>query len=245
MADLHTQLSPPEKALETHKVLNDFFGSVELKPRRKPLHELISTMLSHRTTQANEDKAYHSMLEKFGDYEGVLQANFEDLADSLKAAQFPGQKAAHIQKVLQIIKDHPENKGNISIDFLEEMETEEALKWLTGLPGVGVKTATLLLLFNYHKLVMPVDTHVFRVSQRVGMLTATDTAEKAHKILLGYLPNDAVELYNYHIHLLWHGQRICKWKSPKCLECPLNQICNYYHEVRKFELEPKKKSGKK
>jgi endonuclease III len=86
----------------------------------------------------------------------------------------------NIQKVLQLIKDHPANKGKISIDFLKKMETEEAMEWLTSLPGVGLKTATLLLLFNYKKPVMPVDTHVFRVSQRIGILNATDTPEKAH-----------------------------------------------------------------
>src|SRR5690606_17229534 len=113
--------------------------------------------------------------------------------DALKPAQFPGQKAANIQKVLKIIKELPENKGKISISFLEQMKPEEALKWLTSLPGVGLKTATLLLLFNYHKPVMPVDTHVFRVSHRVGILTATDTPEKAHTILPEMLPKDPVE----------------------------------------------------
>ena len=220
-----------QKILKTHEILNDFYGRLELKPRRESFRELISTMLSHRTNHANEEKAYFNMLEKFGDWGGVLQAKFEDLADSLKPAQFPGQKAANIQKVLKIIKEYPENKGKISIDFLEKMDTEEALKWLTDLPGVGLKTATLLLLFNYHKPVMPVDTHVFRVSQRIGILAATDTPEKAHTILLEMLPKDTVELYNYHIHLLWHGQKICVWRKPKCEKCPLTKICNYYREV--------------
>ncbi|MBK0404842.1 endonuclease III [Adhaeribacter sp. BT258] len=220
-----------QKILETHEILNEFYGRLELKPRREPLRELISTMLSHRTNHANEEKAYFNMLETFGDWEGVLEAKFEDLADALKPAQFPGQKAANIQKVLQIIKAYPENKGKISIAFLEKMETNAALEWLTSLPGVGLKTATLLLLFNYHKPVMPVDTHVFRVSQRIGILTATNTPEKAHAILLEMLPKDPVELYNYHMHLLWHGQKICVWRKPKCEKCPLKTICNYYQEV--------------
>ena len=219
------------KIEKTHQILMDFYGRLKLEPRREPLRELISTMLSHRTNHANEEKAYFNMLETFGDWDGVLQAKFEDLADSLKPAQFPGQKAANIQKVLKIIKEHPENKGKISIDFLKKMDTEEALEWLTGLPGVGLKTATLLLLFNYKKPVMPVDTHVFRVSQRIGILTATDTPEKAHTILLEMLPEDPAELYNYHIHLLWHGQKICVWRKPKCEKCPLTKICNYYQEV--------------
>lgn len=226
-----------QKITETHRLLTQFYGKLKLEARREPFRELISTMLSHRTNHANEEKAYFNMLGAFGDWEGVLNAKFEDLADALAPAQFPGQKAANIQKVLQIIKDHPANKGKISIDFLEKLSTEEAMEWLTGLPGVGLKTATLLLLFNYHKPVMPVDTHVFRVSQRVGILSATDTPEKAHTILPEMLPNDPVELYNYHIHLLWHGQRICTWRKPKCEKCVLKSFCNYYQEVVKPDLK--------
>src|SRR5688572_9128085 len=222
-----------EKIEQTHQILNNFYGRLKLEPRREPFRELISTMLSHRTNHANEEKAYFNMLETFGDWEGVLNANFEELADTLKPAQFPGQKAANIQKVLKIIKEHPANNGKISIDFLKKMDTEEALEWLTRLPGVGLKTATLLLLFNYKKPVIPVDTHVFRVSQRIGILAATATPEKAHTILLEMLPKDPVELYNYHIHLLWHGQKICVWRKPKCEKCPLTAICNYYQEVVK------------
>ncbi|KAA9331126.1 endonuclease III domain-containing protein [Adhaeribacter soli] len=232
-----TKNEAQEKIAETQRLLNAYYGVLKLEPRREPLRELISTMLSHRTTHNNEEKAYFQMLEKFGDWEGVLKAKFEDLADALAPAQFPGQKAANIQKVLQLIKDQPANKGKISIDFLQKLSTEEAMEWLTSLPGVGLKTASLLLLFNYHKPVMPVDTHVFRVSQRVGILAATDTPEKAHTILLEMLPKDAVALYNYHIHLLWHGQRICTWRKPKCEKCVLNGICNYYREVVKADLE--------
>src|SRR5688572_1760779 len=226
-----------EKIEQTHQILNDFYGRLKLVPRREPFRELISTMLSHRTNHANEEKAYFQMLEAFGDWEGVLNAPFDKLADTLAPAQFPGQKAANIQKTLQIIKDHPANKGKISINFLKKMDTNEALEWLDSLPGVGLKTASLLLLFNYKKPVMPVDTHVFRVSQRVGILGATDTPDKAHKLLLELLPPKPVELYNYHIHLLWHGQRICTWRKPKCEKCPLTKLCNYYQEVVKPNLK--------
>jgi endonuclease-3 len=221
------------KCLETHRLLNKFYGVLKLEPRREPLRELISTMLSHRTTHANEEKAYFQMLDAFGDWEGVLNAPFEALADSLVPAQFPGQKAANIQNVLRIIKDYPANNGKISIDFIGKMDTEAALEWLDALPGVGLKTATLLLLFNYKKPVMPVDTHVFRVSQRLGILKAKDTPEKAHQILLEMLPPKPKDLYNFHIHLLWHGQKICTWRKPKCEKCPLTEICNYYQEVMK------------
>ena len=193
------------------------------------MHELISTMLSHRTTHANEEKAYYQMLDTFGDWEGVLQAPLEELIETLSPAQFPGQKAPRIQQVLQAIKE--KSGGKMTIDFLEKMPVEEALQWLMNLPGIGLKTASLVMLFNFHKPVLPVDTHVYRVSQRVGII-GNISADKAHHVLLEMLPKNAKELFNFHKHLYWHGQRICTFRSPKCSKCPLKEICNYYNEVK-------------
>lgn len=223
-------LSAEEKTWQTHLLLNEFYGLLDLrKPRRDAMHELISTMLSHRTTHANEEKAYYRMRELFPTWPEVINAPVEELTQALETAQYPGAKAINIQKALKIIQ---EKSPDFSLGFLEELPAEEAMTWLMGLPGVGLKTATLVLLFNFHQPVLPVDTHVFRVSQRVGLIGAKVTAEKAHTILLDRLPKDAPVLFNFHKHLYWHGQRICTWKGPKCEQCPLNIFCNYYHEVR-------------
>ncbi|GAA4432049.1 hypothetical protein GCM10023188_20180 [Pontibacter saemangeumensis] len=231
--DAHT-LTPPEKTLLTHQLLNGAYKRLTLDSRRSPMHELISTMLSHRTTHADEEKAYHTMLERFGDWEGVLNADPGELADAIKTTRYPGQKAPQIQQTLRIIK---EEQGEISIDFLKDMPEDEAMAWLTRLPGVGLKTATLLLLFNFKKPLLPVDTHVFRVSQRVGLIGAKVTANKAHNLLLQMLPKDAVELFNFHKHLFWHGQRVCTFFSPKCEACVLRGICNYFHDVREKGID--------
>jgi endonuclease-3 len=230
LLDKSKELTPAEKAWQTHVLLQQLYGLLPLEPRREPLHELISTMLSHRTTHGNEEAAYFSMMGAFGNWEGVLAAPFEALADTLKAAKFPGAKAANIQKALARIR---ERSPDFSLDFLGDLPEAEAMAWLQGLPGVGIKTARLLLLFNFQKPVLPVDTHVHRVSQRVGILKATDTADKAHQLLPQMLPRDAQVLFNFHKHLYWHGQRICTWKGPRCEKCPLREICNYYQEVRK------------
>ncbi|WP_242916122.1 endonuclease III domain-containing protein [Pontibacter liquoris] len=226
--DAH-DLPAEEKIKLTHELLNKAYKRLKLDNRREPMHELISTMLSHRTNHVDEEKAYYTMLERFGDWEGVMNADFDALADAIKTTRYPGQKVPQIQQTLRMIK---ERCGTINIDFLKDMPVDEAIAWLTSLPGVGLKTATLVLLFNFHKPVMPVDTHVFRVSQRVGILGAKVTANKAHEVLLHLLPPDPVELFNYHIHLLWHGQRICTFYSPKCEKCVLSSICNYYEDVR-------------
>ena len=231
--DAH-KLPQEEKTRMTHELLNEAYKRLELNSRRDPMHELISTMLSHRTNHADEEKAYYTMLERFGDWEGVMHADVEELADAVQTTRYPGQKAPQIQETLRIIK---EERGEISIDFLKDLPVEEAMAWLTKLPGVGLKTATLLLLFNFKKPVLPVDTHVFRVSQRVGLIGARATANKAHDLLLKMLPQDAVELFNFHKHLFWHGQRICTFYSPKCEKCVLNSICNYYQDVREKGID--------
>ena len=223
------ELPPEDKALITHELLNQEYKLLKLEPRRSHMHELISTMLSHRTNHKDEEKAYYTMLERFGDWEGVMNAPFEELADAISTTRYPGQKAPQIQQTLRLIK---EERGELNIDFLEDMPVEEAIAWLTRLPGVGLKTATLVLLFNFKKPVLPVDTHVFRVSQRVGLIGAKVTANKAHEILLNMLPKDAVILFNFHKHLLKHGQQICTWSYPRCEKCVLNGICNYYNQVR-------------
>ncbi|PKV63605.1 endonuclease III domain-containing protein [Pontibacter ramchanderi] len=223
------ELPADEKTRITHELLNQEYKRLELDPRRSPMHELISTILSHRTNHADEQKAYYTMLERFGDWEGVLNAPEDALADAVSTTRYPLQKAPQIQQTLRMIK---EDRGEISIDFLADLPIDEAMAWLTRLPGVGPKTATLLLLFNFKKPVLPVDTHVFRVSQRVGLIGAKVTANKAHDVLLDMLPKDATELFNFHKHLFWHGQKVCTWSYPKCEKCVLSGICNYYNAVR-------------
>ena len=110
------------------------------------------------------------------------------------------------------------------------MSEQEGLAWLTSLPGVGIKTASLVLLFCFGKLALPVDTHVHRVSQRLGLIGPKVSAAKAHQLLLALLPADPYILYNFHVALLRHGQRICTWSNPRCQKCPLTDLCDWYKE---------------
>ena len=104
------------------------------------------------------------------------------------------------------------------------------MAWLNDMPGIGLKTASLVLLFNFHKPVLPVDTHVHRIAQRVGMIGPKASADKAHQVLLEQLPKDALTLLNFHKHNYWHGQKICFFAKPDCARCPLKGFCNYYLE---------------
>lgn len=218
------------KALVVYNLLIETYGELELKPRREPMHELISTMLSHRTTQANEALAYQRMRERFGSWEAIRDAPLDQLIEAIAPSTFPESKAPNIQKALT--KIIAERGANPDLEFLRELPTEEAFAWLVDLPGVGIKTATLVLLFCFSKPVIPVDTHVHRVSGRLGLIGAKVSAEAAHHLLLELLPPEPHVLYNFHVAMLKHGQRICTYNNPKCPQCPLRNICDYYLKAK-------------
>jgi endonuclease III len=224
------EMSLKEKTLLAHERLQQVYGEQDLHNRRDAMRELISTMLSHRTTHADEEKAYRQMHERFGSWEGIRDAPLPELIDAISSSRFPEAKAVNIKKVVgKILADH----GEANIDFLRDMSVEEAMNWLTSLPGVGLKTATLVLLFNFYKPVLPVDTHVHRVTQRIGVIGPKTNAEKAHTLLLDMLPKDAKVLFNFHKHFFWHGQKVCVYAVPRCKQCVLTDICDWYQANRK------------
>ncbi len=210
---------------QAHLCLTDLYGTQEIYGRSDPMHELVATILSHRTTHANEVAAFKAMRASFPTWEAVRDAPLNELIDCIQTANYPEVKAPWIKQVLTAVITE---RGEANIDFLADMTTEEAMAWLTSLPGVGLKTASLLLLFYFKKPVLPVDTHVHRVTQRVGVLGPKVSAERAHKILLEQLPKDPLVLFNFHKHFYWHGQRICSWYNPKCSECVLAKQCAYF-----------------
>ena len=217
------------KAWQMYELLLERYGHQPNIPRREPMHELISTILSHRTTQRNEDSAYHKMRERWPSWEAVIEAPTDELAEAIAESNYAEQKAPRIQTVLRQIRDE---RGEPSIDFLREMPLAEAMEWLTNLPGVGPKTASLVLLFCFARPVLPVDTHVHRVSQRVGLIGPKVDPTAAHPLLLALFPQDPQILFTFHIDTLRHGQQICIWGTPRCSKCPLTAICDYYQTHR-------------
>ena len=214
-----------QKTMEEYRRILAAYGERPLKARREPMHELISTMLSHRTTQANEALAYQKMWETFGSWEAIRDAPVDQLIEAIGVSNFPEVKAPRIKEVVGRILAE---RGEANINFLADIPVQQALDWLMALPGVGIKTATLVLLFCFGKPVMPVDTHVHRVSQRVGLIGGKVNPTDAHALLLSLLPPDPYVLYNFHVGNLKHGQQICIWKAPRCEKCPLTDICNWY-----------------
>lgn len=231
----------PGEAGEIYARLLEAYGSHPNVPRREPMHELISTLLSHRTTQRNEALAYERMMARYGSFEALRDADVNELARLIAPANYPEQKAPRIKEVLRRIV---EERGEAKIDFLRELPLDEALTWLRALPGVGPKTASLVLLFCFARPVLPVDTHVHRVSRRTGLIGPEVGAEAAHRELLALFPPEPQILYNFHINALLHGQRLCTFSAPKCLECPLADRCDYFKEHYAGQ-EPKRKAAVK
>ncbi|MFO7167053.1 MAG: endonuclease III [Chloroflexota bacterium] len=221
----HAERELAERAMAVYELLGEQYGIRPWAPRREPMHELISTILSHRTTQANEARAFQQLWAKYGSWEAIRDAPVEGIAEAIAPANFAEAKAPRIKAVLaQIIAE----RGEASIDFLADLPPEEGLAWLQSLPGVGPKTASLVLLFCFRKPVLPVDTHVHRVSGRIGLIGPRATAEQAHALLLRLLPRDADLLWNFHHNMLRHGQRVCVWGVPRCERCALRHLCDYY-----------------
>jgi endonuclease III len=124
-----------------------------------------------------------------------------------------------------------EERGELNLDFLRDLPVEEGAAWLRRLGGVGPKTTACVLLFSCQKPILPVDTHVWRISIRLGLIGKKVTADAAHDLLQALLPQDARTIYNFHKALLRHGQRICVFERPHCNKCSITDLCDYYGKV--------------
>jgi len=224
-SDLSKLSSPEEKIKVALERLEGQFGRQTRFSSKPPLNQLISTILSQRTNYENERKAFEQMWERFGSWEGIMEAPVEELIEAIATSNYPEVKAPRIKTILRQIYDE---RGNFDLSFLEDLPVEEAIEWLMQFEGVGHKTTTFLLLFTFRKPVLPVDTHVHRVSQRLGIIDQKTNQAKAHSVLLNQLPKDADELLNYHKLFFKHGQRVCTWSYPRCRDCILTDICDYY-----------------
>jgi endonuclease-3 len=201
--------------------LKDFYGEPEPPQDQYGIDYLVETILSQNTNDINRDKAFKNLKEKYGDdWEAVENADIDELTDTIRVAGLGPTKANRIQKALKIIR---EDQGEYSLEFINDMSIEEGKKWLTEIPGIGPKTAAIILCFHFDKPVIPVDTHVHRVSKRLGLIPENASREKAHDILEEKIPDDIK--YEFHRLLIDHGREHCKAQNPKCREGPLGEEC--------------------
>ena len=213
-----------DKALTVHRLLVEEYGEREWRPR-DPLSVLISAILSQNTSDVNRDQAWRRLKERFSTWEDVLTANPTDIAEAIRPGGLADIKAPRILEILRTIK---RERGELTLDFLAEMEVDEAKRWLISLNGVGPKTAAIVLLFALGKPAFPVDTHVHRVSRRLGLIGPKTSREQAHEILEALLPPEIY--YTFHLNLIAHGRQVCKSQQPRCAACTLREHCDYYRE---------------
>jgi len=215
-----------EKALKVHERLIDFFGYPEWRNPLPAIDELVSTILSQNTNDTNRDVAFNALREKFPTWEAVRDADEEDVIEAIRPAGLANQKGPRIQNVLRQIT---EMRGGLDISFLKDLSPEEATKWLVQFKGVGPKTAAIVLQFSLDMPAFPVDTHIHRITGRLGLRPEKMSADQTHKHMEALLPPETY--YPAHLNIIRLGREICKARSPQCPQCPLTDLCKYYSET--------------
>jgi endonuclease-3 len=203
------------------KRLAETYGVPVLPPHGDAIGELVLTVLSQSTNDRNRDVAYLRLRERFADWRAVRDAPVEEVEEAIRPGGISKVKSVRIQQILRELPEAPD--GAPSLDVLPSLPVEEARALLTALPGVGRKTAACVLLFAYGMRDVPVDTHVGRVTARLGLLPPSGTADRLHDAMLDVTPPGA-EL-EFHVNLLRHGRRTCHAQRPRCSGCPLRRMC--------------------
>lgn len=217
------------KALEVTRRLTEQYGESRWSSK-DPMSMLVDILLSHRTRDEQTGAGYDNLLKRFGSWEGVRDAPVNEVQDAIANVNFPEVKAPRIQAIMRQIT---EEQGKLDLNFLCELPVEEASAWLNRFEGVGPKTTACVLLFSCRLPLLPVDVHVHRVSGRLGLIGKKVTADNAHPLLQALLPQEARPIYNFHKGLLRHGQRVCVYERPRCNQCLLTDLCDYYKTVVK------------
>ena len=208
---------------EIARILGEVYGYPTWRQHLSPVEELVSTILSQNTTDHNRDMAFEALRARFPTWEAVRDAPTDAVIAAIRSAGLSNRKGPRIQAALRRIS---EERGTITLDFLRTMDVETAKTWLTSLDGIGPKTAAIILLFALNKPAFPVDTHVHRVTQRLGLIGPKTSAERAHLELEAIIPPE--DYYPAHLNFIRHGRQVCKARSPRCEVCPLTAHCDHY-----------------
>jgi endonuclease-3 len=211
-----------KRALKIHETLLIAFGEPTWRNPLPPVDELISTILSQNTNDTNRDRAFNGLRARFATWESVRDANAGDVVAAIRPAGLANQKGPRIQQVLRQIT---EERGSLDLSFLADLPLEEARSWLTKFNGVGPKTAAIVLCFSLGRPAFPVDTHIYRVTGRIGLRPEKMTVEQAHPHLEALLPPDTY--YAAHLNLIRLGREVCHARKPDCPNCPIRKLCDF------------------
>ncbi|MBX3120113.1 MAG: endonuclease III [Fimbriimonadaceae bacterium] len=208
-------------------------------PNTDPLEELVACILSQHTSDANSIPAYERLRAEFPHWQALVEAGEEGVANVIRSAGLANQKSRTIIRCLKEIQDRV---GDYSLELLRDMSPIVARNWLTSLPGVGPKTASIVLCFSLGMGVVPVDTHIFRVSWRLGLVEPKPGEGKAHDALMPLVPSELA--YRFHMAFIQHGRAVCKAPVPLCAQCVLKDRCGWFSiggpELRMREMQQKR-----
>jgi endonuclease-3 len=219
------EITAPPKLTRIYELLAQTYGEPEWQPDGDALGGLVGTILSQHTSDVNSERAYRQLVATFPTWEQVRDAPVEQVAQAIRSGGLANMKAPRIQEVLRVLTNRL-NGGPLSLDLLKTHQLSQAREYLRSLPGVGPKTAACVLLFNLGRGAFPVDTHVHRVSKRLGLIGAKVSADQAHAIFDSIVPGEWA--YPLHVNLIRHGRRVCHALRPDCERCPLRLECAYY-----------------
>lgn len=222
------QDQPDEQVRWVYERLVETYGVPPWEPDFDPIGGLIGTILSQHTSDVNSARAYQRLREAFPEWATVRDAPQDAVADAIRVGGLAQLKAERIQRVLRELSVR--DPATLDLDYLSELPLEEARQSLLALPGVGPKTAACVLLFSLGRPAFPVDTHVLRVTRRLGLIGPKVTANTAHIELERKIPPQW--RHTMHIDLIQHGRRICHAQRPACERCPLRARCPYYWATR-------------
>ncbi len=221
-----------EKYRRIAKALNEEYGCPTWRQHYPPVDEMVLTFLSQNTSDHNSFRAFESLKARFDSWEAVRDAPPEEVIDAIRSSGLANQKGPRIQAALRYLTG---TQGRITLDHLEGMSVEEAKQWLTSINGIGPKTAAIILLFSMNRPAYPVDTHVHRVTRRLGLVDGKASAEKAHEIMEAIVPPE--DYYASHLQFIQHGREVCSARSPKCSVCVLQAECDYFNGLSRGERE--------
>lgn len=203
--------------------LERLYGPRTWHSHGEPLDELIATVLSQHTSDINTERAFRSLKARFPEWEQARVAPVGEVADAIRSGGLAQIKAPRIQRILEILlHDH----GALTLDWIVPLSLKDARAGMTALPGVGPKTASCVLLFSLGLPAMPVDTHVHRVSLRLGIIPPKTSADVAHALLESLIGEDRDAVYALHLNLIAHGRAVCTARNPRCDTCPLQVCCD-------------------
>jgi endonuclease-3 len=225
--------------------LRAYQGAFVPKPLLPIIDEVVATVLSQHTSDANSERAFAQLKGRFPTWEQVADAPAEQIADAIRCGGIADRKARRIQQILTAVE---EREGRIDLGRLHDLEDAAAETYLLSLPGVGPKTAACVLVFSMGRAAFPVDTHVHRVATRLGWIPAKTTADKAHRLLAPRVPPDI--RYDLHVAMIIHGRTVCRAQRPCCDICVLRDLCAYasvignVHTVQRRSIQrPRQRQG--